>query len=157
MALSLSAVRDFRKLLAFGQGVGVQVSGADLEVAVARVRPGGVDAAARFTIENYAGRPAAEWGAEYAAHVDVLVWLAVVAGVGYATSALTTSLTAARRFPAQLVVTALTVVVSWLASGLLVPDYGLRGAAWALLAATLVQTACLGVTWMRAARTEVAS
>ncbi len=95
--------------------------------------------------------------AEYAAHADVLVWLAVVAGVGYAASALATSITAARRFPAQLGVTALTVAVSWLASTLLVPAFGLRGAAWALLAATLVQTACLAVVYRRHARTEVAS
>jgi len=35
----------------------------------------------------------------------VLVWLAVVAAVGYAASALCTCITAARRFPEQLVVT----------------------------------------------------
>jgi O-antigen/teichoic acid export membrane protein len=95
--------------------------------------------------------------AEYAAHADVLVWLAGVAGLGYATSALTTSITAARRFPAQLAVTAFTVAVSSGASLLLVPRFGLRGAAWALLAATLAQTACLAVVWSRAARTEVAA
>lgn len=90
--------------------------------------------------------------AEYAAHADVLVWLAVVGGVGYATSALATSITAARRFPAQLGVVALTVAVSWGASSLLVPRYGLTGAAWALLAATLVQTACLAVVYWSAGR-----
>lgn len=92
--------------------------------------------------------------AEYAAHADVLVWLAVVGGVGYATSALATSITAARRFPAQLGVVALTVAVSWVASTLLVPRYGLAGAAWALLAATLVQTACLAVVYRRGARDD---
>lgn len=93
--------------------------------------------------------------AEYAVHADVLVWLAVVGGVGYATSALATSITAARRFPAQLGVVALTVAVSWVASTVLVPRYGLTGAAWALLAATLVQTACLAIVYRRATRAEV--
>ncbi len=94
---------------------------------------------------------------DYALHAEVLVWLAVVAAVGYATSALTTSITAARRFPAQLGVVALTVAVSWLASVWLVPAFGLRGAAWALLIATLAQTACLATVYRQVARTEVAS
>jgi len=88
---------------------------------------------------------------DYAAHGDVLVWLAVVAAVGYAASALCTCITAARRFPEQLVVTALTLAVSWAASLVLVPRYGLVGAAWALLAATVVQTICLALVYRRAA------
>jgi O-antigen/teichoic acid export membrane protein len=82
---------------------------------------------------------------EYAAHADVLVWLCVVAAVGYVASALCCSITAARRFSEQLGVAALTLAVSWLASLLLVPRFGLVGAAWALLAATATQTACLAV------------
>ncbi len=86
---------------------------------------------------------------EYAAHADVLVWLAVVAAVGYVASALCCSITAARRFADQLVVAALTLAVSWLASLLLVPRFGLVGAAWALLAATATQVACLATVYRR--------
>ena len=39
MALDLSISKDFRKLLAFGSGVGLEIGVRDLEVAVARVRP----------------------------------------------------------------------------------------------------------------------
>ena len=65
MALELTS-KDFRKLLAFGSGVGIEIGAADLEVAAARVRPTGIQVLGRLTIENYAQRPAAEWGAEYA-------------------------------------------------------------------------------------------
>jgi O-antigen/teichoic acid export membrane protein len=87
---------------------------------------------------------------DYAAHRDVLVWLAVVAAVGYGVSALCTCITAARRFPEQLAVTAMTLAVSWLASTVLVPRFGLVGAAWALLAATLVQAVALALVYRRA-------
>jgi O-antigen/teichoic acid export membrane protein len=86
---------------------------------------------------------------EYAAHADVLVWLSVVAGVGYVASALCCSITAARRFSEQLVVAALTLGVSWLASLFLVPRFGLVGAAWALLVATATQVACLATIYRK--------
>jgi O-antigen/teichoic acid export membrane protein len=97
------------------------------------------------------GRPllASIYTPEYAAHADVLVWLAAVAAVGYQASALCSAITAARRFPEQLYVAALTVAVSWLASQVLVPRFGLVGAAAALLAATAVQTACLALIYRR--------
>ena len=66
MALDLSISKDFRKLLAFGYGVGIEIGGKDLEVAAARVRPTGIQVLGRVTIEDYQQRPAAEWGAEYA-------------------------------------------------------------------------------------------
>ncbi len=43
------------------------MAGPDLEVAVARVRPTGAGLMGRATIRNFRGRPAGEWGAEYAA------------------------------------------------------------------------------------------
>ena len=55
-----------RKLLAFGSGVGIEIGAADLEVVAARVRLSRVHVLGRLTIANFAGRPAAEWGAEYA-------------------------------------------------------------------------------------------
>src|SRR5690348_12640434 len=64
MALELS--KDFRKLLAFGSGVGIEIGARDLEVVATRVRPTGIYVLGRLTIEDYANRPAGQWGAEYA-------------------------------------------------------------------------------------------
>ena len=62
--------KDLRKLLAFGAGVGIQIGTnntgtGDLEIAAARVRPSSIHVLGRMTIENYASRPAAEWGMDY--------------------------------------------------------------------------------------------
>jgi hypothetical protein len=65
MPLSLPIRADFRKLLAFGLGVGIQIGDQDLQIAVARVRPSGVRVSGRLTVENFSSRPAAEWGREY--------------------------------------------------------------------------------------------
>ncbi|MEO8371398.1 MAG: hypothetical protein ABI806_19585, partial [Candidatus Solibacter sp.] len=56
---------EMRKLLAFGTGVGLEIGPNDLEVAVTRVRPNKIQVLGRQTIEDFATRPAAEWGAEY--------------------------------------------------------------------------------------------
>lgn len=56
-----------RQWLAFGSGVGIEIRGADLEVALVRVWPRGVRLSGVCRIENFRERPAAEWGAEYAA------------------------------------------------------------------------------------------
>jgi Tfp pilus assembly protein PilN len=66
MPTATSISKDVRKLLTFGSGVGVEIAGADLEVVAARVRPSRIAVLGRLTIANYAARPAAEWGAEYA-------------------------------------------------------------------------------------------
>lgn len=65
MPTETSLTKDVRKLLAFGSGVGIEINGDDLEVVAARVRPSRVWVLGRVTIQNFAGRPAAEWGAEY--------------------------------------------------------------------------------------------
>jgi Tfp pilus assembly protein PilN len=64
--METSFAKDVRKLLAFGSGVGIEINGDDLEVVAARVRPSKVRVLGRVTIKNFTGRPAAEWGAEYA-------------------------------------------------------------------------------------------
>jgi hypothetical protein len=66
MAQSTQIWKDLRRLLAFGSGVGIEIGVQDLTVVVARVRPNGVRVPGRLVIEDYASRPAAEWGAEYA-------------------------------------------------------------------------------------------
>ena len=60
---------DYRNLLAFGSGIGIAVLGADLEVAVVRVRPSGAEILGHTLIRGFRERPAAEWGAEYLAFV----------------------------------------------------------------------------------------
>src|SRR5579871_671815 len=66
MAAPHSLSVDLRKLLAFGSGIGIEIGITDLEVAAARVRPSGVHVLGRLTLPQYAERPAAEWGGEYA-------------------------------------------------------------------------------------------
>lgn len=68
----LTLTKDLRKWLAFGAGVGIQIGAADLEIAVARVRPSKIEVLGRTAIENFAARPAAEWGMEYARFVKSL-------------------------------------------------------------------------------------
>src|SRR6185437_10547929 len=79
MPATVPHFRDARKLLAFGSGVGIEIHPASLEVVVSRVRPTGIRVLGRLAIQNYAGRPAAEWGAEYARFLKSL-------GVGHLTA-----------------------------------------------------------------------
>ena len=58
---------SLRKWLAFGTGVGIEIRGDDLLVTAVRVRPRGVRVLASTAIVRFRQRPAAEWGAEYAA------------------------------------------------------------------------------------------
>ena len=74
---------------------------------------------------------------EYAKYVDVLVWLMVATGTGYAGSFLGYGITATRAFSRftvpYLIVTAIVIGFSML----LIPTYGLVGAAWASGAGSL--------------------
>jgi hypothetical protein len=65
MAQQTKIWKDLRKLLAFGSGVGIEIGETDLTVVVAQVRPNGVRVPGRMVIEDYASRPAAEWGVDY--------------------------------------------------------------------------------------------
>lgn len=56
---------QLRNLVAVGTAAGIEILDDCLNVVVARVRPSGVEVAARLTIQSYRTRPAAEWGAEY--------------------------------------------------------------------------------------------
>jgi hypothetical protein len=64
--------KDLRKLLAFGSGVGIQIGERNLEVVVVRARMARVRVPGRLTVEDFAARPAAEWGAEYGAWLKSL-------------------------------------------------------------------------------------
>jgi len=57
---------DLKKLVAFGSGVGIEIGAKDLQVTVVRVRPNGIRVLGTATVHDFAERPAAECGAEYA-------------------------------------------------------------------------------------------
>src|SRR5580698_6679028 len=61
---------SIRKFLAFGSGVGIEITGArgaeTLRITAVRVRPNGARVLGSFSIENAAQQPAAEWGLAYA-------------------------------------------------------------------------------------------
>jgi len=61
----MTGYSEFRRRLAFGTGIGIEIGGADLNVVIARVRPSGARVLGAATIARFRERPAGEWGAEY--------------------------------------------------------------------------------------------
>lgn len=55
-----------RKYLAYGTGVGIEMSATGMQVAIVRVRPGGTEVLGTLVIAGVHERPAAEWAPEYA-------------------------------------------------------------------------------------------
>jgi O-antigen/teichoic acid export membrane protein len=74
---------------------------------------------------------------EYAEQPDVFIWLLILAGTQMVTSMLGVGMTAARRFRSQIWVQAIAVGVCLIACWLLIPRYGLKGAAFSMLAAQI--------------------
>lgn len=67
---------DLKKWLAFGSGIGIQITGPhgseSLEIVAARVRPGGARVVGRLTLPDFPHSPASVWGTEYASFVRKL-------------------------------------------------------------------------------------
>ena len=63
---------SFRKWLALGTGVGMEMGREDLIVTVVRLRPSGVRVVGELTIPRFREQPAAEWGESYAAFLEKL-------------------------------------------------------------------------------------
>lgn len=80
------------------------------------------------------------YSTEYAEHIDVLYTLTASAGVSFVGSFASNGLMAMRLFTLQLPLSFLVLVTSLLASMLLIPRFGLLGAAISVGAATLVQS-----------------
>lgn len=78
---------------------------------------------------------------EYAAYARLFVWLMIAGGVGYITTALGNAMTAARCFTPQVALLAATAAATALSCRLLIPSYGLVGAAQACLIGNCVQLA----------------
>lgn len=57
---------EFRKYLAIGTGVGIEIGAEDLHVVVVRTRPSGARIVGGTIIAHFRNRPASEWGTEYA-------------------------------------------------------------------------------------------
>jgi O-antigen/teichoic acid export membrane protein len=99
------------------------------------------------------GRPllALFYTAEFATETGAFVWIMVAACVGYLNSVFGYSLTAAREMRVQLPIELATALTTLVASALLVPAYGVTGAAWALLtgalARLLMQSVVLRSVW----------
>jgi len=57
---------NWKKFIAVGSGIGIEIGPRDLEVTAVRVRPNGASVLGTTTIRDFGQRPAAEWGKEYA-------------------------------------------------------------------------------------------
>jgi Tfp pilus assembly protein PilN len=92
-------MEGYRKWLAFGTGLGIEVREQELQITIVRVRPTQTAVLGSATVTDYRIRPAAEWGAELsaflrkvgAAHIaatvllprhDVIVRMVNLPGVG---------------------------------------------------------------------------
>jgi O-antigen/teichoic acid export membrane protein len=74
---------------------------------------------------------------EYASYDSVFVWVMISGGAKYLGTLLGAPVSAMQRFRVQFWVHASSIVLLGAASYLLVPEYGLRGAVWAILAGDL--------------------
>jgi O-antigen/teichoic acid export membrane protein len=83
---------------------------------------------------------------EYSTHQDVLVWLMAASGFFYLGSTLGYAVTAVRCFSPQLPLFAIAAVTTALCCFALVPAFGLRGAAMAILISAAVQ--CAGSAYL---------
>ena len=63
---------DWKKWLAVGTGVGIEIGRNDLNITAVRVRPFGVKILGELTISGFREQPATEWGAVYAAFLKKL-------------------------------------------------------------------------------------
>ena len=63
---------DFKKWLAVGTGIGIEIGREDLMVTAVRVRPSGVKVLGELTIHRFREQPATEWGADYASFLKKL-------------------------------------------------------------------------------------
>lgn len=91
---------------------------------------------------------------EYAERADVFAWLMAAGMVGYASNVMGYALTAARLFREGAVAAVAITALTLLACVLLVPRFGLLGAAWATLgssvAAFVLQSGALALRWREA-------
>jgi O-antigen/teichoic acid export membrane protein len=76
---------------------------------------------------------------EYARHFDVFLWLVAAAALQYTYVFLGSAINAMRHFRIQLPMNLVNPLAALAACALLVPRFGLRGAAWAVFATTVCE------------------
>ena len=79
------------------------------------------------------------FGAEYASHWKVLLWIMAAAGIFYVASVFGYGITAARYFKTQVPLFAFVAGVTTVSCFVLIPNAGLRGAAMSLFIGAIVQ------------------
>lgn len=98
------------------------------------------------------GRPVLTllYAADYATHNDIFVWLMVASGVGYVSTFFGWGMTAARQIRIQLPLFGAVVALMFAAGCVLVPRWGLTGAAVTVLVGALAQLTGTFLLVMRA-------
>jgi O-antigen/teichoic acid export membrane protein len=79
------------------------------------------------------------YSSEYASHVNVLIWITVAEVLLTVSHFLGVAISAARRFTVQAPLFVVITLVTIIASALLVPRYGIEGAAFSILISASVQ------------------
>jgi len=97
------------------------------------------------------GRPALViiYGPEYGDSIGVLLWLLLATLMMFTSVFLGTGTTARHRFSAQCAISATSLVVVGASTVPLVNAYGLKGAAWAILAGSLVELSAYAILTFR--------
>lgn len=92
----------------------------------------------------YLGKPflSIVYKPEYAERQDVFIWLLVAAGGTMLASMLGFARFATRRFKSQIPASLAVCIVSVLTCWLLIPPYGMKGASWSMIIASITQ--CVG-------------
>jgi O-antigen/teichoic acid export membrane protein len=88
----------------------------------------------------------------YAAHAPVLVYLMMAGCVSYIGTFLWNGVTAARRFRAQVPIFAASIAVALFLNAILVPRFGLLGAAMASLVTAMIQVVAMAALYRAALR-----
>jgi O-antigen/teichoic acid export membrane protein len=79
---------------------------------------------------------------EYAQYKSLFIWLLLAGGIGYISSMLGFGLTSARLFKSQVPLISIVTVSLLISSNILIPKFGIIGAAWSVLAGMLTQGVC---------------
>jgi O-antigen/teichoic acid export membrane protein len=94
------------------------------------------------------------YGAEYAEHSNIFVWITLDTALAYIYVGFGAGLSAMRRFRVQLPIHLAALIVLLIASPLLIREYGLRGAAWSMLLNGLVEAVAFGALFVYFLRTQ---
>ena len=88
---------------------------------------------------------------DYAEHYDLLILLMIVSGVKYSYVYLGTAIQAMREFKINLPILVVSCLLILILSIIFIPEYGVQGAAWAMLIATLFEAVVftLAFIWVR--------